>query len=323
MGNGISQIFPPTAEFTEKNLPDQTGKVFIVTGSSGGIGKELAQTLYSHNAKVYVAARNSKKAAYAIESIKDSFPNSKGELVYLHLDLNDLTTVKASAGEFLSKEEKLDVLWNNAGVMSPPQGSKTKQGYEVQLGTNNVAPFLFTKLLTPILIKTAKAAPPGEVRVVWVASSAAEGLSPTNGVDMDNLDYKNDKSPTHKYGVSKAGNILHAREYARNYGREGIISVPLNPGNLKSDLQRYFPWLVQRIFDFFIYPPIQGAYTELFAGLSPDVTLENNGAWIVPWGRFLPLRKDLVVACKTVAEGGTGIAEKFWEWSEEQVRLYL
>jgi NAD(P)-dependent dehydrogenase (short-subunit alcohol dehydrogenase family) len=146
-------------------------------------------------------------------------------LVFLHLDLDDLTTIKKSAEEFLSKEKKLDVLWNNAGVMIPPQGSKTKQGYELQLGTNNLAPFLFTKLLTPILASTAKTSPPGAVRVVWVSSSAAEGISPANGVDMNNLDYKNDKGTWHKYGVSKAGNVFHSKEFAKRHEGDGIISV--------------------------------------------------------------------------------------------------
>jgi retinol dehydrogenase 12 len=116
-------------------------------------------------------------------------------------------------------------LFNNAGVMVPPQGSKTKQGYELQLGTNNLAPFLFTELLTPVLVKTAKAKGPGNVRVVWVSSSAAELLSPNGGVEMDNLDYKREKGAWHKYGVSKAGNVLHAMEYAKRHGGEGIISV--------------------------------------------------------------------------------------------------
>ena len=255
MGNTISQVFPPEAKFTEKNLPDQTGKVclplsqlrsnvsynsyqqvFIVTGSSSGVGKELAQILYSHNAKVYFAARSAEKTAATIESVKTAFPNSKGQAIYLHLDLDDLTTIKASANEFLSKEDKLNVLWNNAGVMVPPQGSKTKQGYELQLGTNNVAPFLFTKLLTPILIKTAKSEPPGTVRVVWTSSSAAEGISPKNGVDMNNLNYEVDKSAWHKYGVSKAGNVFHSKEFAKRYAGDGLISVVCSltpPHNLR------------------------------------------------------------------------------------------
>ncbi|PMD21370.1 NAD(P)-binding protein [Hyaloscypha hepaticicola] len=323
MGNQISQAFPPEAKLTEKNLPDQTGKVFIVTGSSSGVGKELAQILYSHNAKVYLAARSEEKTNAAIESIKAAFPNSKGEAIYLHLDLDDLTTIKASADDFLSKEDKLNVLFNNAGVMIPPQGSKTKQGYELQLGTNNVAPFLFTKLLTPILIKTAKLEPPGIVRVVWTSSSIAEAGSPKNGVNMDNLDYKVDKPAWHKYGVSKAGNVLHAKEYANRYKGDGLISVALNPGNLKTPLQRHVPGWQMVLFNWILHTPIHGAYTELFAGLSPDVTQDHNGAWIIPWGRIAPIRKDLEAAGKSEKEGGTGVAAKFWEWTEEQVKPYL
>jgi retinol dehydrogenase-12 len=322
MGNMLSQTFPPTATFTETECPDQTGKVFIVTGSTAGVGKELAQILYSKNAKVYIAARSSEKAEKVITAIKASFPDSKGELVYLHLDLDDLTTIKASADEFLSKETKLDVLWNNAGVMVPAQGSKTKQGYELQLGTNNVAPFLFTKLLTPILVDTAKANAPGTTRVVWVSSSAVE-MSPKGGVDLNNLDYKVDKGAWAKYGVSKAGNLLHSHEFARRYGKDGVISIALNPGNLKSELQRHLPSLVVSLMSIMLYTPIHGAYTELFAGLSPTVTPEQNGAWVIPWGRFGVPRKDLVLAAKEESEGGLGTAKKFWEWSEEQVKEYL
>lgn len=109
--------------------------------------------------------------------------------------------------------------------MIPPQGSVTKQGYEMQLGVNNVGPFLFTKLLTPVLLDTAKMAPEGSVRVVFVSSAAAAGFSPTGGVNMENLDYKLDQTAWHKYGVSKAGNILHASEFAKRFGIKGVTSV--------------------------------------------------------------------------------------------------
>jgi retinol dehydrogenase 12 len=198
--------------------------VFVVTGSSSGIGKELAQILYSHDAKVYIAVRSKEKATEAINDIKAKFPDSKGELVFLHLDLGDLTTIKKSAEEFLTKESKLDVLWNNAGVMLPPQGSETKQGYELQLGTNNIGPFLFTKLLTPLLIKTARTALANSVRVVWVSSLAAQ-LAPKGGVGLDNLDYKKDEGAWTKYSISKAGNWYHSTEYAKRYKKDGIVSV--------------------------------------------------------------------------------------------------
>ena len=192
-----------------------------MTGSSSGIGEQLAYILYLKNAKVYMAARSEAKATKAIESIKSRVPNSKGQLIYLHLDLDDLTTIKATADVFLADNDRLDVLWNNAGVMTPPQGSKTAQGYEKQLGTNNVAPFLLTKLLHPILAKTASTAPTDSVRVVWVSSSGTELLSPKGGVDMDNLDYKVDKDLWTKYGISKAGNVLHGSEFAKRFQSEG------------------------------------------------------------------------------------------------------
>jgi retinol dehydrogenase 12 len=201
-------------------------------------------------------------------------------LEFLHLDLANLTTIKASANEFLSKEKRLDVLFNNAGVMNPPQGSKTEQGYELQLGTNCVGPHLFTKLLTPILLSTAKESPAGVVRIVWVSSSAAEGISPRGGIDMANLDYKADKAGMVKYGTSKAGNYLQATEFAARYRAQGIVSVALNPGNLDSELYRRLPsvmrWLLRRLI---LYPPVMGAYTLLFAGLSPDVNVEKSGNW--------------------------------------------
>lgn len=310
-----------------------------MTGSNAGVGKALATILYGADATVYVAARNAEKAEKAINEMKTAHPNSKGSLTFLHLDLNDLTTIKKSAEEFLSKEKKLDVLWNNAGVMVPPPGSKTAQGYELQLGTNCVAPFLFTKLLTPILIETAKTAAPGSVRVVWTSSSAAEVTSPKNGVDMNNLDYKKDVAGWTKYGTSKAGNWYHATEYAKLHKNDGVVSVvcriiflrkvptdkklALNPGNLATDLQRHMGSIAASILKLGLYPPIQGAYTELFAGLSPDVTIEKSGTWIQPWGRFVDIRPDLEAGKKSISEGGTGVGEKFWAWSEEQVKSYL
>ncbi|PBP22433.1 short chain dehydrogenase reductase [Diplocarpon rosae] len=327
---------------TEKNLPDQTGKVFIVTGSSSGLGKDLAEILYTHHAKIYVAARSEDKARRAIEEITSKYPDSKGALVYLHLDLDDLTTIKASAEAFLAQEKSLHVLWNNAGVMRPPQGSKTKQGYELQIGTNNLAPFLFTKLLTPLLQSTAKISPPGSVRVVWVSSSAAKNFSPKGGLDVANLDYHVDKGAWHKYGVSKAGNIYHSKEYARRYGKDGIISVvkntlldfcsdfqsttdsakALDPGFLKTDLYKNLPWWQGSVVNMMLHEPIYGAYTELYAGLSTDITTGNNGSFVEPWGRLCLSRNDIEAGAMTKDEGGTGIGHEFWEWTEKEVAKY-
>jgi retinol dehydrogenase-12 len=230
MGNYASQMFPPAAAFTEGSLPDLRGKVYIVTGASAGVGRELARLLYSRNGTVYVAARSSERAHAAIQWAKDAHPSSSGALHFLRLELGDLSTIRPSVDEFLGRETRLDVLFNNAGVMVPPQGSTTKQGFELQLGTNCVGPFLLTKLLTPVLVRTAKeSAVAGEVRVVWVSSMAAPLGAPTGGVDMANLEYKVDKSKGFKYSTSKGGNVLHAVEFQRRYRDSGVVSVVCFP----------------------------------------------------------------------------------------------
>lgn len=289
------------------------------------MGKELARILYTKNAKVYIAARSEEKATQAIEDIKRAAPESRGALFFLRLDLADLTTIKPTVQKFLQQESKLHVLFNNAGVMKPDEGAASAQGYELQLGVNNVGTFLFTKLLTPILAATAKTERPGTVRVVWVSSSAAEApLSPKGGVVMDNLDYHKDMGWLAKYAISKAGNYLHGSEFAKRHRADGIVSVSLNPGNLNSDLWRNQSNVTAKLLQWFVlHPVILGAYTELFAGLSDDVTMEKTGGWIVPWGRFMSIRKDLQEATKTKAEGGLGTAGEFWEWSEKQVASYL
>ncbi|RDW63602.1 NAD(P)-binding-containing protein [Coleophoma cylindrospora] len=311
-----------SAPLTEKNLPDQSGKVFIVTGSTAGIGKHLAGILYQHNARVYVAARSASKGASTIDELKRQHPNSSGSLIFLQLDFNDLTGIKASAQEFLKQESRLDVLWNNAGVMVPPQGSKTKQGFELQLGVNNVGPFLFTKILTPLLIETAKTAPSASVRVVWVASSAVERFSPKGGVEMDNLDYSADRGAWTKYGTSKAGNVFHGTEFARRYGDKGVLSVSLDPGVLKTDLYANVPKWQNLVLSMVLHEPIWGAYTELFGGLSETLTMKDNGAFLQPWGKIGALRKDVEIASKTKEAGGTNTAVQFWDWTEEQVAAY-
>ncbi|KAI0013523.1 retinol dehydrogenase 12 [Xylariaceae sp. FL0662B] len=328
MGQTYSQAFPPPAKLTEKNLPDQKGKVFIVTGATSGLGRELANILYAHNSKVYVAARSEDKAARTIDEIKEKNPQSTGALVYLPLDLDDLTSIKQSSDKFLSLEQRLDVLWNNAGVMIPPKGTTTKQGFEKQLGTNALGPFLFTMQLLTVLQSTARdmslssSAVVGAVRVVWLTSSMMQSFAPAGGVDMNNLDYKNDKHAMHKYAVSKAANTLYSAEFARRYGKDGIISVSLDPGNLQTDLQRSASPALRKIWNMLLQNAILGAHTELFAGLSADITPGKNNAFIIPYGRFGQLRKDIEAATKPEDQGGSGIAKQFWEWSEQQVLPY-
>lgn len=234
----LTTFCPAKAPLTEENLPDQSGRVFIVTGGSGGLGQILATILYQRNANVYIAARSKSKTTDVMNEIRAKHPASQGKLHFLPLVLDDLTTVKACAQEFLSKENRLDVLWNNAGVMVPPQGSKTKQGYELQYGVNNLAHFLLTWFLRPVLEATARAsAKPDSIRVIWVSSSAADG-APNPAIDLSNMDYKNEEGIWSKYSRSKALSVIHATEFAKRMREAGVVSLVYRP-----DLSHILPHL--------------------------------------------------------------------------------
>lgn len=121
MAAAISSFFRqstwiPNPTLTEDNLPDQAGRVFIVTGGYTGIGYELAKVLYQHNGTVYIAGRSTEKAEKAIASLRQAVPDSQGKLEFMHIDLADLKTIKPGVEQFLAKESRLDVLTNNAGV---------------------------------------------------------------------------------------------------------------------------------------------------------------------------------------------------------------
>ncbi|KAI0181838.1 NAD(P)-binding protein [Hypoxylon sp. FL1284] len=319
--NLIRAAFPGKPTFTENDVPDLTDKVVIVTGSNTGIGKQTSQILYSKNAKVYMMARSEEKTRRAMDDIRTAVPNSTGDLVYIPLDLADLPSVKTSAEEFLRREDKLHLLFNNAGVGYPDKDATTKQGYELQLGTNCIGPFAFTQILTPLLVSTAKTSPANSVRVVWVSSSAAEGAS-TKGF-VERLPHMLGRSSVEQYFTSKLGNYFHATEFAARHRADGVVSVSLNPGNLDSEFWRgvgpVMMFVIRRVM---LFPSIYGAYTVLFAGCSPQVTLDKSGAFIAPWGRFWKVSKAMVDGSKTKAEGGTGIAREFWEWTDSQVRLH-
>lgn len=274
--------------------------------------------------KLTIAILLPERAEKAIQTItsESSAEVSPGKLIFLALDLNDLASVKEAAATFAAQESKLDVLWNNAGTgaLAIPLRSKTVQGIEAFMGLHCVAPLLFSKSLLPQLRAAVKTSTPEKVRVVWSSSLLAEGASPPGGVDFSSLD-DGLKDPIPNYAATKAGNWFLAAEWARRYGTgdEAMISVAQNPGNLQTNMFKGTPKLWMFFLNFILHPPKMGAYTELFAGLSPAITVEKNGAFIIPWGRiheWYP-RKDIRNAMKTEGEGGSGVAKSFWEWCEQ------
>ncbi|KZL67431.1 short-chain dehydrogenase [Colletotrichum incanum] len=364
--NWRTQFYPPKPSFTEKHVGPQNGRVFIVTGGNAGVGFELVKILYTTGATIYMASRSKvsdhatpssdaeawrcreilhprwklavsappmrpTSPVIAIETITSatSALENPGIVKFLHLDLNDLDIVKLAAATFARQESKLDVLWNNAGMggLILPPGSRTKQGFEAMIGMHCIAAQLFTHLLLPQLRNAVTNAPKGSVRVVWTSSFLADSHSPTNGIEFNLLEEGTMDRPRN-YAQSKAGNWFLGHEMASRHGSEGIVSVTQNPGNLRAGSYVGTPALAMLFFDFFFLHDTKfGGYTELYAGLSPEISLENNGAYVIPWGRIRAdedcPRKDVVNAIKSEADGGLGYAAKFWDWCEEQWKPFV
>ncbi|ETS86022.1 hypothetical protein PFICI_04047 [Pestalotiopsis fici W106-1] len=315
------QFYPPAPTFTEKDVGagSQVGKVFIITGANSGIGYALVKLLYPTGATIYVAGRSPQKIQTAINEITSvsPSPSTPATLKPLHLDLDDLTSIKAAAAAFAAQESRLDIIWNNAGG-GYPVGSVSKQGIEAHMGSHCVAPLLFTNELLPLLRAAARTAPKDSVRVVWTGSAQIQLNAPQGGVDFARVE----KPTTHDmqdYGAAKAGNWFLAVEGARRWGKDGIVSVCQNPGNLSTPIYDIFGWfMLALIRGLFLYDAKYGAYTMLFSGFSPEVNKGTNGAYIWPFGRIKPPpRADVLQA------GSEGKAKEFWEWCERSWKKHV
>ncbi|KAH8115056.1 NAD-binding protein [Phellopilus nigrolimitatus] len=300
---------PAAPAFSIEDIPDLSGKVIIVTGGNTGVGKETILALLRKNAKVYMAARSQPKAEAAIAELKTK---TGREALFLELDLASLKSIKKAAEEFQSKESQLHILFNNGGVMAPPVEQLTADGYDLQFGTNCLGHFYFTKLLLPTLIETAKSTNDKHVRVITTSSSVHMFHGP--GLKWDTLKDSPARRKYNKwllYGQSKFGNVVVAKELARRYADEGIVSISVNPGNLTTDLHRHVSkaeqWLTQNLLQF---PAPFGALTQLWGGTTPE-TAELNGKYLIPWARLGEPRAD-------TQDPKTG--EQLWDWLEEQVK---
>jgi len=314
------QIYPPPPRFTEKNVSagSHVGKVFIVTGANQGVGLALVKHLYHTGATIYMAGRSLKKIQAAIDEVNATSPapSTPAILKPLELDLLDLGTIRPAAASFAAQESRLDVLWNNAGATFPANSS-TKQGFEAHAGSHCVAPLLFTQELLPLLQAAVPTAPKDSVRVVWTGSAMIQTMAPKGGVDFTRLE-----KPTTKmeldYSAAKSGNYFLTVEGARRWGKDGIISVCQNPGQLSTSMNDRFGKIMGPIVRaLFLYPAKTGAYTLLYAGLSPEVNQANNGAYIWPFGKIKPVPNASVH--QAVADGK---ARDFWDWCESSWRKH-
>ncbi|CAM3599609.1 oxidoreductase [Deinococcus frigens] len=214
-------------DWSEADMPDQSGRVAVVTGANSGLGYETARALAQHGATVVLAYRSAQKAEAAAARILAA--NPAGKVVIMALDLEDLDSVRAFADDFKSKFERLDLLVNNAGIMVPPQG-ETGQGFETQFGVNHLGHFALTAQLIGTLNGT-----PG-ARVVTVSSIAHR----FGQIEFGDLNWKARKyKAMPAYGQSKLANLLFTHELQRRLGAagSGTLAVAAHPGYAATSLQ--------------------------------------------------------------------------------------
>ncbi|KAJ3318735.1 hypothetical protein HDV06_007060 [Boothiomyces sp. JEL0866] len=249
--------------FQYKPTKDLTGKVAIVTGASSGIGKITAQELARLNCKVVIAARNQQKTLPIIENIKKETGNDK--VVFLHLELDNLKTIPRAVTEFLSSNDRLDLLINNAGVANA--GGLTKDGFEMTFGTNHLGPFLFTELLRSILEATP------DSRIVNVASKIH-----LRGAKYDYSKLKSENTNTVKldsYGDSKLANVMYTKKLASDL--KNTLAYCLHPGVVATDIWRNVPGFLQPVIKLFMITEQEGAMTSLYCAL--EARKEDNGLY--------------------------------------------
>ena len=162
------------SEWTAVDVPDQSGKKYVITGANSGIGLETARIIADRGAQVVMACRNAEKAAAACDDIRATVPDA--DLQIVALDLGSLDSVRAAADELNSADQPIDVLINNAGIMAVPKGV-TPDGFELQLGTNHLGHFALTGLLIGTILRSE------QPRVVTVSSNAHK----SGKVDFEDL----------------------------------------------------------------------------------------------------------------------------------------
>ncbi|KAJ7636676.1 NAD-P-binding protein, partial [Roridomyces roridus] len=279
-----------------RDIPDLTGKVVLVTGGNAGIRYQTVKQLLLKNATVYLAARSPDKAAVAIKSLEAETNGKKA--IFLQLDLADLKSVRTAADTFLRQEEKLDILFNNAGVMGTPLETLTAQGLDIQFGTNVLGHFFFTELLLPALTKSFQqnqvpACVINTTSMVYTMApgSGVEFASVKGGSDRDAWIKKTGKfmAPWRLYGQSKIGNVLASNYWAKTHS-DALVSCAVHPGTIKSELLRDQSGWMQALANLGLHPTPMGALTQLWAG-TVATPAEITGQYVVPWGKVAKTEK--------------------------------
>ena len=294
--------------WTEENVPDQSGRLAIVTGSNTGLGYDNARALAARGAKVVMAVRDTAKGEEAAARIRKLTPGA--EVAVHKLDLGSLASVRTAGAELAAAHPRIDLLINNAGVMYPPK-QNTADGFELQFGTNHLGHFALTGLLLNNMLGVDGS------RVVVVASIAHNLRAKIDFADLQWDSRRYDRVAS--YGQSKLANLMFAYDLQRRLAAANAktIAVAAHPGVAATELVRHVPgaslpgvnWLSGRLLN----TSELGALATLRAATDPAV---QGGQYYGPDG-FKELRGHPVLVTSSAQSHDTAIQNRLWTVSEE------
>ena len=291
--------------WTVNNIPDQSGRVVIVTGANSGIGYEAAKVLAEKNAEVILAVRSQTKGEIAKSTMLSDAPQAKVEVMLL--DLANLKSVSEFSAAFKAKYKSLDILINNAGIMIPPYG-KTVDGFESQFGTNHLGHFALTAQLFELLKITANS------RIVNVSSTAHN----MGNINFDDLGWESRKYTAWKaYGDSKIANLYFTYALAQSIKDAGldIMVTAAHPGYAATGLQK---GIFLKILNTLVAQSgFMGAMPTLMAAIDPE---GKGGNFYGPSG-FAQQRGYPKRVFSNKLSHDENIAQKLWGVSEELTGL--
>jgi NAD(P)-dependent dehydrogenase (short-subunit alcohol dehydrogenase family) len=250
------------AKWTTADIPDQTGRVAVITGANTGLGYETARALAEHGAHVVLAVRNLEKGKDAVARITAASP--RADVALQELDLTSLDSIRAAARQLRSDHDRIDLLINNAGVMYTPK-STTKDGFELQFGTNHLGHFALTGLLLDRLLPVAGS------RIVTVSSI---GHRIRADIHFDDLQWEHSYNRVSAYGQAKLANLLFTYELQRRLAPHGTtIAVSAHPGGSNTELMRHLPaWAAA------VYPVIEPIFQNAAMGALPTLRAASDPA---------------------------------------------
>jgi NAD(P)-dependent dehydrogenase (short-subunit alcohol dehydrogenase family) len=292
------------ANWTTSDIPDQTGRVAVVTGANTGLGYETAHALAAKGATVVLAVRNLDKGRAAADLIARS---TTGAVELQELDLTSLASVRAAADELRARHDTIDLLINNAGVMMTPKDT-TKDGFELQFGTNHLGHFALTGLLLDRVL-----AVPGS-RVVTVSSVGHRFAR--NGIRFDDLQWEREYHRVGAYGQAKLANLLFTYELALRLQGSDTIATAAHPGGSRTELTRNLPPILgvaNRVLEPLFQSAEMGALPTLRAATDPTVL---NGQYYGPDG-FAEQKGYPRVVASSRASHDTDAQRRLWAVSEE------